>query len=64
MVAYFDRDARETGIELLLGIEVKRSDWLDGAWLLQTSTGAIVVHQVVVATGEQHTPQIPCTAPR
>jgi cation diffusion facilitator CzcD-associated flavoprotein CzcO len=59
VVDYFDRHSREAGIELSLGTEVKRIDRLDGTWLLQTSTGGIVAHQVVVATGEQHTPRIP-----
>jgi cation diffusion facilitator CzcD-associated flavoprotein CzcO len=58
VVAYFDEHAREAGIELRLGTEVNRIDRLDGAWLLQTSTGDIVAHQVVVATGQQHTPLI------
>ena len=55
----FDEHAREAGIELRLGTEVNRIDLLDGAWLLQTSTGDIVARQVVVATGQQHTPVIP-----
>lgn len=59
VVAYFDEHAREAGIELRLRTEVNRIDRLDGAWLLQTSTGDIVACQVVVATGQQHTPVIP-----
>ncbi|OBA99862.1 FAD-dependent oxidoreductase [Mycobacteriaceae bacterium 1482268.1] len=59
VVAYLDRHAREAGIDLLLGTEIRRIDWLQGAWLLQTSTGRIAAHQVVVATGQQHTPRIP-----
>ena len=59
VVAYFDEHAREAGIELRLGTEVNRIDRLDGAWLLQTSTGDIVARQVVVATGQHHTPLIP-----
>ncbi len=59
VVAYFDRHAREAGIELRMGTEVKRIDRLDGTWLLRTSTGDIVARQVVVATGLQHTPRIP-----
>jgi NADPH-dependent 2,4-dienoyl-CoA reductase/sulfur reductase-like enzyme len=59
VVAYFDEHAREAGIELRLGTEVNRIDRLDGAWLLQTSTGDIVARQVMVATGQQHTPVMP-----
>jgi cation diffusion facilitator CzcD-associated flavoprotein CzcO len=59
VVAYLDRHAHEAGIDLRLGIEVKRIDPLDRAWLLQTTAGDIAARQVVVATGENHTPRIP-----
>lgn len=59
VVKYLDRHAHETGIELRLGTEVKRIDPLDRAWLLQTTAGDIAARQVVVATGENHTPRIP-----
>lgn len=59
MVAYYDRHAREDGIELNLGTEVMRIDRVDGAWLLRTTAGDIRARQVVVATGEQHTPRDP-----
>src|SRR5262245_29478620 len=59
VVAYFDEHAREDGIDLRLDTEVQRIERLDGAWLLQTSKGDIVAEQVVVATGQSHTPVIP-----
>ena len=59
VVAYYDRHAREAGVELRLGTEVKRIDRVDDAWLLRTTTGDIRTRQVVVATGEQHTPRDP-----
>jgi cation diffusion facilitator CzcD-associated flavoprotein CzcO len=59
VVAYLDRHAREAGIALRLGTEVTRIDRRDGAWMLRTTTGGILAQQVVVATGEQHTPRVP-----
>lgn len=59
VVAYYDRHAREPGIELNLGTEVTRIDRVDDAWLLRTTTGDIRARQVVVATGQQQTPRDP-----
>ena len=59
VVAYYDRHAREAGIELKLGTDVRRIDRQDGAWLLRTTSGDIRARQVVVATGQQHTPRVP-----
>jgi cation diffusion facilitator CzcD-associated flavoprotein CzcO len=59
VVAYFDRHAREGGIELRLGTEVHRIDRRTPGWRLHTSAGDIDARQVVVANGNQHTPHIP-----
>jgi cation diffusion facilitator CzcD-associated flavoprotein CzcO len=58
VVAYFDRHARASGIELRLGTEVHRIDRAHG-WRLSTSRGDIVARQVVVASGNQYAPHIP-----
>ena len=59
VVAHLDRHAREDRIELRLGTEVNRIDRRVDGWRLLTSTGEIDARQVVVANGNQHTPQIP-----
>jgi cation diffusion facilitator CzcD-associated flavoprotein CzcO len=59
VVAYLDRHARESGIELRLGTEVHRVDRRARGWRLQTSRGEIDARQIVVANGNQHTPFIP-----
>jgi cation diffusion facilitator CzcD-associated flavoprotein CzcO len=59
VVAYFDEHAHSEGVELRLHTEVHRIERLDSSWLLQTSTCDIVAQQVVVATGQQHTPVMP-----
>jgi cation diffusion facilitator CzcD-associated flavoprotein CzcO len=59
VVSYYDRHAREAGIELRLGTEVQRIDRADDGWLLRTTTGDIGARQVVVATGRQHAPRVP-----
>ncbi len=59
VVAHLDRHAHEDGIELRLGTAVNRIDRESGGWRLRTSTGDIDAPQVVVATGNQHTPAVP-----
>ena len=59
VVDHLDRHARESGIELRLGTEVTRIDRAGTGWRLETSTGGINAHQVVVAIGNQHTARIP-----
>ena len=59
VVAHLDRHAHEDGIELRLGTTVNRIDRESGGWRLHTSTGDIDAPQVVVATGNQHTPAVP-----
>jgi cation diffusion facilitator CzcD-associated flavoprotein CzcO len=59
VVAHLDRHAREDGIELRLATTVNRIDRQPGGWRLRTSAGDIDASQVVVATGNQHTPTVP-----
>ncbi len=59
VVDHLDRHARESGIELRLGTEVTRIERAGTGWRLETSTGRISAHQVVVAIGNQHTARIP-----
>ncbi|ART73681.1 FAD-dependent oxidoreductase [Mycobacterium dioxanotrophicus] len=59
VVHYLDRHAREAGIKLWLGTEITRIDRHDNRWLLRAATSDIAAQQVVVATGEQHAPQLP-----
>jgi cation diffusion facilitator CzcD-associated flavoprotein CzcO len=56
---YFDRYARQHGIELRLGTQLERIDSWSGGWRLVTSRGDIDAQQVVVATGYEHTPSVP-----
>lgn len=64
VVEHIDRHAREDGIELHLSTEVTRIDKAAGGWRLSTSSGDINARQVIVATGYEHTPQIPQWAGR
>jgi cation diffusion facilitator CzcD-associated flavoprotein CzcO len=59
VVAHLDTHARESGIELQLGTEMRRLERRDRGWRVLTSTGDIDARQVVVATGHQHTPCLP-----
>ena len=59
VVAHLDRHAHEVGIELRLGTAVNRIDRQPGGWCLRTAATDIDARQVVVATGNQHTPSLP-----
>ena len=59
VVALLDRHAHQDGVELRLGTAVNRIDRQPGGWVLRTSSGDIDARQVVVATGNQHTPVVP-----
>ncbi len=59
VVEHLDRHAHEDGIELSLGTCVTRIDRVEGGWHLSTTTGDILAKQVVVATGYEHTPNVP-----
>lgn len=56
---YFERHARQDGIDLRLDTNVKRIQASAGGWQLATSHGAIDAGHVVVATGYAHTPYVP-----
>jgi hypothetical protein len=56
---HLDRHAREPGIDLRLGVAVTRVDRHRESWRLRTPDGDIDTHQVVIATGYEHTPHIP-----
>jgi cation diffusion facilitator CzcD-associated flavoprotein CzcO len=58
-VAHLERHVRDGGIALRLGTAVQRIDRHGGSWRLITSTGDIDGVQIVVATGYQHTPNMP-----
>jgi len=59
VVSHLDRHAREDGIELRLGTAVDRIDPRPAGWRLTTSADELDARQVVVATGLQHTPEVP-----
>src|SRR5919106_3432539 len=53
VVAHLDRHARESGIELQLGTEMRRLERRSGGWRVLTSTVDIDARQGVLATGHQ-----------
>ena len=59
MVSYLEEYARRNGIDVRLGTRVESIESRDGRWSLRTSAGEYEATQVVIATGHQHTPQIP-----
>lgn len=59
VVAHLDRHAHEDGIQLQLGTDVGRIDRRAGGWRLHTSAGDLDARQVVIATGNDHTPCLP-----
>ena len=59
VVSHLDRHAREDGIELRLSTTVDHIDARPAGWRLTTSGGDLDARQVVVATGLQHTPEVP-----
>jgi putative flavoprotein involved in K+ transport len=59
MVSYLEEYARRNGIDVRLGTRVESIESSDGRWSLRTTAGECEARQVVIATGHQHTPQIP-----
>jgi cation diffusion facilitator CzcD-associated flavoprotein CzcO len=59
LVEHLDRHAREDGIDLRLGTDVRRIDRSDGHWALDTSEGELRAPHVIVATGYEQTPILP-----
>jgi putative flavoprotein involved in K+ transport len=59
VVGYLERYARDNELEIRFRTRVERIDPDGSGWLLQTSTGQIAAEHVVVATGYEHTFQVP-----
>jgi putative flavoprotein involved in K+ transport len=59
VVAYLERYSRHHRLRLRLGTEVRRIDRRDGVWRLASSAGPLDTPYVVVATGYNHTPELP-----
>ena len=59
LVAHLEHHANDEQIDLRLKTSVRRIDWCDGTWSIQTTAGAIDATHVVVATGYEREPHIP-----
>jgi cation diffusion facilitator CzcD-associated flavoprotein CzcO len=59
VVRYLDRYVEHHGITVRTGVEVTRVDRRDGAWVVRTAPGDVPAAAVVVATGHNHTPEVP-----
>ena len=59
VVDYLERYAAHHRLRTRLGTEVRRLDRTDAGWQLRTGRGDLLVDQVVVATGYNHTPFLP-----
>jgi cation diffusion facilitator CzcD-associated flavoprotein CzcO len=58
-VRYLESYAERHEVQVRYGVRVDRIDPCDSGWRVTTSHGALLARQVVVATGHQHTPQLP-----
>jgi cation diffusion facilitator CzcD-associated flavoprotein CzcO len=59
MVEYLEQYADGHGLDIRYGTRVESIDREDGGWSVQTTKDAYSASHVIVATGHQHTPQIP-----
>ncbi len=59
MVGYLEEYAERNQLEVRLGTEVESVERGDGGWSVRTTAGEHRATHVVIATGHQHTPQIP-----
>jgi cation diffusion facilitator CzcD-associated flavoprotein CzcO len=59
VVEHLEHHASEEGIELLLDTTLNRIEPAKDGWRLVTSSGDVLTRQVVMATGYEHTPQLP-----
>jgi putative flavoprotein involved in K+ transport len=59
VISYLECYARERGVQVRLGVHVEQIDRTAGGWILRTSTGEEPASEIVVATGFEHTPEIP-----
>ena len=51
LVAHLEHHANDEQIDLRLKTSVRRIDWCDGTWSIQTTAGAIDATHIVVVTG-------------
>ena len=59
LIEHLERHAGEDGIELRLGTRVESIKRGGDEWVINTGTGEIRAHQVIVATGLEQTPVVP-----
>jgi cation diffusion facilitator CzcD-associated flavoprotein CzcO len=59
VVEHIQRQARDAGLELLLGTQARRLARRNGDWTVETGTGEIDSRQVVLATGYENEPLVP-----
>lgn len=60
VVRYLEDFAAHYGIEVSFGVEATRIERGDGSWLISTASGEVIEGPVVVvATGYNHTPDLP-----
>ncbi|HET7660823.1 MAG TPA: NAD(P)/FAD-dependent oxidoreductase [Oryzihumus sp.] len=59
VVRYLDGYVEHHGINVRTAVEVTRVDRHAGAWLVRTASGDVPAAAVVVATGHNHTPDVP-----
>jgi putative flavoprotein involved in K+ transport len=59
VVSYLEQYAGANQLDIRFGTRVELIDRDDGGWWVRSSGGVYAARQVVVATGHQHTPQIP-----
>jgi cation diffusion facilitator CzcD-associated flavoprotein CzcO len=59
MVSYLEQYAQRNELDIRLGERVESIERDDGGWSVRTGAGQHAACQVVIATGHQHTPQIP-----
>ena len=59
VVSYLEDYAARNRIDVWLNTRLERIDRNGGGWVLRTSTGDLLAHQVIVASGYEHTPFVP-----
>jgi putative flavoprotein involved in K+ transport len=59
VVRYLEEYARHHRISVSTGVQVERLDRVDGHWTARSPQGDIEARRVVVATGYNHTPDVP-----
>ena len=59
VVGYLEGYAERRELDVRFGVQVDRIDSVEGRWCLTTSAGRLAARQIIVATGYEHTPQLP-----